>query len=312
MEIWLIILLSILGFILLCVIVIGIIGFNMIYVRKESASEYPLAINEERLGRFFDGIKRSYDNYLKIDNKEILKINSINNKELIGELIRNKENDKKEIPTVVIFAHGHHSEGRVDIALFHNFTFKNYDTLLIDHEGHGKSEGRYSGFGIYESENLTLWVKKINELYNHNVNIFLFGVSLGGNTVLLTSNKEMENVRGIISDCAFSSTYEIVKSISKLNFVAFSTCIISSIIIHRNVFRYNTRKCVKESKYPILFIHGKEDYFVPTWMSIKNDKICFSKHKLILFDNAKHAQSYINNPELYEKEFNEFINNNLK
>ncbi len=312
MEIWLIILLSILGFILLCVIVVGIIGFNMIYIRKDSESEYPLAINKERLGRFFDGIKNSYDSYLENKDKEIIKIKSVNNKELIGELIKNKENDEKEIPTVIIFAHGHHSEGRVDIALFHNFTFKNYDTLLIDHEGHGKSEGKYSGFGIYESENLTLWVKKINELYNHKVNIFLFGVSLGGNTVLLTASKNMENVNGIISDCAFTSTYQIVKSIAKLNFVAFSTCLIASIIIHRNVFKYSTIKCVKNSKYPILFIHGKEDYFVPTRMSLENEKVCSSKHKLVLFDNAKHAQSYINNPELYEKEFSEFINDKLK
>ena len=292
-------------------IVVGIIGFKMIYVRKEGKDEDKLVFSKERLGKYYDDVINSYNSYLENKNKEIIKIKSVNNKELIGELIKNKENDQKEIPTVVIFAHGHHSEGRVDIALFHNFIFKNYDSLLIDHEGHGKSEGKYSGFGIYESENLALWVKKINEIYNHKVNIFLFGVSLGGNTVLLTSSKNMENVKGIISDCAFTSTYQIVKSISKLNFVAFSTCLFSSLIIHRNVFKYSSIKCVKNSKYPILFIHGKEDNFVPTWMGIENDKACTSKHKLVLFDDAKHARSYITNPNLYEKEFNDFINSNL-
>ncbi len=311
METWLIILLSIIGIILFLTILIGIIGFKMIYIRKESKNEYPDMINEERFGKFYSGVKNSYDSYLKIENKEIIKIKGVNNKELYGELIRNKENNQKEIPTVIIFAHGHHCEGSVDIALFHNFTFINYDTLLIDHEGHGKSEGKYSGFGIYESENLILWINKINELYNHKVNIFLFGVSLGGNTVLLVSSLNMENVKGIISDCAFTSTYQIVKSISKLNFVAFSTCLFASLIIHRNVFKYNTIKCVKNSKYPILFIHGKDDHYVPTWMSVKNDEVCSSKHKLVLFDNAKHARSYLTNPSLYEKEFNEFIKNNL-
>ncbi len=311
MEIWLIILLSILGFILLSMIIIGIVGFKLIYIRKEYKDVYHSLINEERFGKYYEEIKESYDDYLKLENKEIVKIKSSTNKELNGELIKNKENNLKEIPTLIILAHGHHSEGKIDIALFHNFTFKNYDILLIDHLGHGKSEGKYSGFGIYESENLSLWVKKMNELYNHKVNIFLFGVSLGGNSVLLTSSKDMENVKGIIADCAFTSTFKIAKHISKLNFVAFSTCLFASLIIHRNVFKYSSIKCVKNSKYPILFIHGKEDLYVPTSMSIENDKACSSKHKLVLFDNAKHARSYITNPKLYEEVFNKFIKDNL-
>lgn len=293
-------------------IVIGIIGFNLIYIRKTSKTEDPLAIRKDKLGKDYKDIINCYHFNLENKEKETIKIKSVDNKLLIGELIRNKENNEKEIPTVIIFSHGHHSEGRVDIALFHNFTFKKYDTLLIDHQGHGKSEGKYSGFGIYESENLMLWVKKINELYNHKVNIFLFGVSLGGNSVLLTSSTKMENVKGIISDCAFTSTYQITKSISKLNFVAFCVCLIALIIIHRNVFKYNSIKCVKNSKYPILFIHGKIDDYVPTWMSIKNDEECTSWHELVLFDNAKHARSYLVNPSLYEETFNKFINENIK
>ncbi len=302
----LIIILSIILFFILLMIILGIIGYNFIY--KRTKKPYCVLDVEDDKFRFPLKVKEKYIEFINYPHEEIYIKNNRNIK-LYGEL-RKSKNPQNNKPIVILFSHGHLSNGKCDVPLFYNFQLNNYDLLSIDHEGNGNSEGKHSGFGIYEYENILLWVNKINEIYNHNVDIYLHGVSMGSNSILLTVDKKMENVKGLIADCGYTSTYDIVKHLTKFHFAAFSVCLFNSLILKRNVFKYSTLKTLKNSLYPILFIHGDNDKFVPTFMSLKNEKVCSSKHKIILFKNAGHARSYFEDPVLYEQEFNDFIKEN--
>ncbi len=307
MSIVLIIIISVLTFFLTLIFVLGVIGYNMVYKRPKN----PYQVDKTPDNKFMFPliVKEKYQEYINIPFEEI-RISNPRGKSLYGELRRSPLQKDKEIPTIILFSHGHLSSGRNDMPLFCNFQLKKYDVLAIDHEGNGLSEGGHSGFGIYEYENIMLWVRKINEIYNHKVNIFLHGVSMGSNSVLLTANHKMENVKGIIGDCGYTSTYAILHKITKSHIAAFSVCLINSFILKRNIFKYSTTKALSKSLYPVLLIHGKEDNFVPFYMSEKNDKACSSKHKFTPFDGASHAMSYLTNPDMYEKEFDSFINGN--
>ena len=309
LKIILIVVFSVLAFILLVIIILGIIGYNIIYKRTKENYDV-LKVSDDKF-KYPLIVKEKCIEYRNIPCEEIYITNKRNIK-LYGELRKCNIQKNNEIPTIILFSHGYQSSSSNDVPLFCNFQLKNYDILAIDHEGHGKSGGKHSGFGIYEYENIILWVNKINEIYNHKVNIFLHGVSMGSNSVLLTASTKMENVKGIIGDCGFTSTYDITKYLSKLHFVAFSICLVNSTIIRRNIFKYSTTKTLSKSLYPILLIHGKDDKFVPFFMSEKNDKACKSEHKFIAIDKASHAKSYLTNPSLYEEEFNEFIKENIK
>ena len=308
MKLLLIIIFSVIALFILLTIIIGLIGYKLIYQRNKKP--YDLLTNDAGPFSFPIEAKKKCLEFRNMPHKEIYITNKRGIK-LYGEL-RKAEHEFNDVPTVILFAHGHKSAGNNDIAIFYNFQLKNYDLLTIDHEGGGKSGGKHSGFGIYEQEDIRLWVEELNKIYHHKVNIFLHGVSMGCNSVLLTSDKPMENVKGIIADCGFTSTYRIVRHMVKLHTLAFMVCLFNSIVIKRNIFKYSTLKVLKRSLYPILFIHGKADNYVPTYMSVMNDKVCASKHKLVLVDNANHAMSYITNPTLYENEFNSFIKNTLE
>ncbi len=308
MKLFLIIFISIIIFLLLLTVIIGLIGYKLIYQRNKKP--YDLLTNDAGPFSFPPETKKKCAEFRNMLHEEIYITNKRGIK-LYGEL-RKTEHKFNDVPTVILFAHGHKSAGNNDIAIFYNFPLKNYDLLTIDHEGGGKSGGKHSGFGIYEQEDIRLWVEELNRIYNHKVNIFLHGVSMGCNSVLLTADKTMENVKGIIADCGFISTYRIVRHMVKLNTLAFMVCLFNSLVIKRNIFKYSTLKVLKHSLYPILFIHGKADNYVPTYMSIMNNKVCTSKHKLVLVDNANHAMSYITNPVLYETEYNSFIKNTLQ
>ncbi len=295
---------SLLLLLLVAISVIGIIGYNRIYKRTKK----PYCVLDVPDDKFLFPleVKERYKEYIAIPCVE-LHITNERKKVLYGELRRNEKQKNAKRPILILFSHGHLSSGANDIALFDYFTLKRYDVLAIDHESSGKSEGRHSGFGVYEAENIELWVKKINEIYGHNVDIYLHGVSMGSFSVLLTSDRRMENVKGIIGDCGYTSTYGIVRHLCKSRFVAFSVCLFNSLVLRRNVFKYKTEKSLAKSLYPVLLFHGEEDKLVPFHMSEINDAACSSKHRFVGVSKAKHAMSYLTDPKRYEKEFDDFI-----
>ena len=64
---------------------------------------------------------------------------------------------------------------------------------------------------------------------------------------------------------------------------------------------------LKDNRVPVLFVHGKEDKFVPTWMSQKNYDACTSKKRLLMVENAGHGSSIFENQPLYEQTEKEFL-----
>ena len=70
---------------------------------------------------------------------------------------------------------------------------------------------------------------------------------------------------------------------------------------------YSTLDALKDNRVPVLFVHGKEDKFVPTWMSQKNYDTCPSKKRLLMVENAGHGSSIFENRELYERTEREFL-----
>lgn len=70
---------------------------------------------------------------------------------------------------------------------------------------------------------------------------------------------------------------------------------------------YSTLTAVRDSRCPTLFIHGKEDNFVPTWMSQKNYELCSTPKELLLVEHAGHGASYYENQPQYEEAESRFI-----
>lgn len=55
----------------------------------------------------------------------------------------------------------------------------------------------------------------------------------------------------------------------------------------------STLDAVRESRYPILFIHGTGDTFVPCEMTKEAYAACTSEKELVLVDGAEHGKSYL-------------------
>lgn len=218
--------------------------------------------------------------------------------------------------TIAVCVHGYTTTGMDACSSIATYFLKNgYDCLIMDNRAHGKSEGDYVGFGILDRYDLIKWLEYLNDRFEGKKNIILYGVSMGGSTVLMTAGLESfpKNVKAIIAECAFTTPYDVFAHILKRDYhmAKFPIMNINDRMC-RKTAGYGFKDCstldtVKATSCPILFVHGSEDDFVPTHMSHENYEACTAPKELLIVENAGHAASYYESPELYQKTIEEFL-----
>ena len=190
----------------------------------------------------------------------------------------------------------------------------NHNEILIDHRGHGSSQGSSICFGVKEKYDVLSWINYTIERFGKDCKIILAGVSMGAATILMSSGLDLpRNVVGIVADCPYSSPKEIIRKVIKEDMklpvnVCYPFVFLGALIFAG--YKLNSLgadELVKKSKTPILLIHGKEDTFVPPYMSEKIYKNIASYKELHFFDNAEHGISYMVDPEKYAKIVCSFI-----
>lgn len=216
---------------------------------------------------------------------------------------------------VVICHHGYTSKALDNSAIAVFFHELGYDVLMADNRAHGESEGKYVGFGILDRYDCLEWIKLMDKRYEGKKDILLYGISMGATTVLMASSLPglPKSVKAIISDCAFTSPYDVFSHILKRDYhlPKFPVMNINDAICRKKAgygFKdYSTLDAVKSTTVPILFIHGKSDNFVPSWMTEENYKECTAPKDILFVDNAGHGASYYENTEQYEAKVKEFL-----
>lgn len=221
---------------------------------------------------------------------------------------------EKPSDKLVIFHHGF-TGGAMDNAahamFFHNL---GYEVLLPELRAHGESEGKYVGFGILDRFDTLEWVRYSRKRFGSGVKILLHGTSMGASTALMALGLDeiQETVSAVIADCAFTSPYEILAHVIKNDYhlppapILKAAGILAKKDAGYSFDEYSTLDALRGNNVPVLFIHGREDTFVPTWMSRKNYEACPGKKELLIVDNAGHGSSVFENQPLYERTEEEF------
>lgn len=220
--------------------------------------------------------------------------------------------DKKR---VVICMHGYTSRSLQDFTGLTDYYFKRgYAMLQPDARAHGESEGEYIGFGCLDRKDLVKWIDWVFEKCGEDVEIILHGISMGGATALMASGLELpKQVKGIVSDCAFTSPKEVFTHVLKTMYHLPSFPIIPGAdFVNRRLAGYGMDECnakreVEKTRIPILFIHGEKDTFVPAGMCKELYDSCASQKKMLIVSGAAHGESYYKDTEAYEAALDEFL-----
>ena len=218
-------------------------------------------------------------------------------------------------PKIVICFHGYTSQGLSDyIGLSDYYQKRGFAMLLPDARAHGTSEGEYVGFGCLDRKDALVWIDWVTGELGEDVEILLHGTSMGAATLLMLSGLSLpEQVKGIVSDCGFTSPKEVFTHVlhTMYHLPAFPV-IPGADLVNRRLAGYGMDECnakreVEKATVPILFIHGEADTFVPCNMCEEIYENCASPKSKLIVAGAAHAESYYKDMESYENALTEFI-----
>jgi hypothetical protein len=241
-------------------------------------------------------------------------IQSFDGLQLQGYRIRAKTPSNKWV--VLVHGYGNSANGMVAQAKY--LHSKGFNLLIPDARGHGLSEGDYIGMGWHERRDIVEWSNTI-VADNQQAEIALYGVSMGGATVMMASGEAdlPTQVRAIVEDCGYSSilaefTHQLdaqfhLGPFPVMNFSSLVTRVRAGFWLGEG----DVVKQVQKSTRPMLFIHGTADDYVPTAMVEDVYNAANTPKEKLLVTGAAHAKSLEQDPALYWATIEKFLAQHL-
>ena len=258
--------------------------------------------------------KKEVDKWLKTVKTDEATVKSDDGLKLWGKIyLQDNKSDKW-----AIIAHGYTSshEDMQPIAL--NFYNQGYNVLTPDMRAHGNSEGQYIGMGWLDRKDMLKWIDYVISL-DKNAQIALYGESMGGATVMMTSGEDLpSNVKAIVEDCGYTSVLEMFKKELNERFglkpfpILNAAEMVTQLRAKYNFTEASALEQVKKSKTPMLFTHGGNDTYVPTKMVYELYEAANVEKDMLIIDGAAHGAAPDVDPKTYYEKVFSFLDKYIK
>ena len=211
----------------------------------------------------------------------------------------------------VICIHGYTSHAEREWAFPGLFYLSlGYNVLIPYQRAHGISGGKYISFGALEHVDMLNWVKKINEI-NPDSKIIILGLSMGGGIALELSDKDMKNVKAIISDAPSDSIKGFFMGVAAHVFKKDAEKIASYAISRFekefgvDINDFERLDVVANSKYPLLLSAGSAENCEELFETIKSKNP--KPTEIIILPGCNHGNGMYKQTELYQQTIKTFI-----
>ena len=264
---------------------------------------------------------RIYEVHRETIKKWILAVRSMSHKNVEikshdGLTLRGKYYEYSPDAPIELMLHGYRGNSERDLSggVLRAFAV-GHNVLVVDNRGCGASEGRFSTFGVFETEDCLLWIDYILDYINFSSKIILTGVSMGAATVLMTACRHElpPNVIGVLADCGYTSAEDIIsKVVTDMRFppkLLLPLIRLGGKILGKfDIKDASPIDVIGECTLPVIFYHGDDDRYVPYEMSVKNFEKCGAENKkMITIEGAGHGLCYVVNPSKYIMELKNFF-----
>jgi uncharacterized protein len=213
----------------------------------------------------------------------------------------------------IIIAHGV-TETKINSIKYMNlFLRRGYNAIIYDHRRHGESGGKTTSFGHYEKFDLKAIINWLRNEKGPSLNLGIHGESMGAATMLLYAGMLEDGADFYIADCPFSDLKEQLSYQLRKEFKLIPSILIPiADLLLRLRDKYSINhvspiSVIDTIKHPILFIHSENDDFILPSMTKELYEQKQGPKMLYLAANGRHAQSFNENPEDYERVIDEFL-----
>ena len=309
MGYWSIPLIVILALAVIFFATICICFFKIFYsFRRKEKEEYPIPA-----GKAYEPHRDQMVKWIK--NARELPHTDVSITSFDGLKLRGKYYQHSPDAPIEILFHGYKGTSERDLSGGIYRCFKlGHNALIVDHRASGNSEGRIITFGAKESRDCVDWVNFVINNINKDSKIIITGISMGAATVMMAASMELpENVIGVLADCGYTSTKDIIKKVMRdmklpadllYPFARLSAKMFGGFDPDKSSPIESMKKC----RLPVIFYHGDVDGFVPCYMSEQNFDACASERKrLVIIEGADHGLCFPVDIKKYIDELDAFF-----
>ena len=216
---------------------------------------------------------------------------------------------------VAIVVHGWRDTAIKFMTIARIYEQAGYHVLMPDLHAHGLSEGEAVQMGWKDRKDVLHWMTVASKLFGTN-DFVIHGVSMGAATTMCVSGEKMpecvKNVR-FVEDCGYTSvwdefSYELKEEFGLSDFpILYASSLLCKIKYGWSFGEASSIKQVRKCPYPMLFIHGDDDTFVPSEMVHPLYEAKQGEKELWITKGTKHARSYSDYREEYIQRVRAFI-----
>ena len=191
------------------------------------------------------------------------------------------------------------------------FLKRGFAVFIYDHRNHGLSGGKNTSYGYYEKFDLKKCTDWIYDKVGKDIIVGLHGESMGAGVALQNIAID-QRIKFCIDDCGYSDAQDLfVHRLKKdYNIKKIPLVKLASIISKMRVgleFKDVSPITTLPKQIPILFIHGEEDDYVPTFMCKQMYSVKNGYKEIYIATGAGHAEAYWKNKVEYEKKVDGFL-----
>jgi len=232
-----------------------------------------------------------------------------------GMTLRGKYFEYKKGAPIEIMFHGYRGNSERDMSGgVHRCFALGRSALIVDQRAMGKSDGHVITFGNKEKRDAVSWIDYVINSIDGDAKIILTGISMGAATVMEAASLDLPpNVVGVLADCGYTSTREIIKKVMRdiklpaelfYPFVRLGARLYGGFDPDASSPIDSMKKCT----IPVIFYHGDADDFVPCYMSEQCFEACASERKkLVIIKGAGHGLAFPCDRDSYYIALEEFF-----
>lgn len=192
-----------------------------------------------------------------------------------------------------------------------------YNVFLPELRYSGLSGGSHIQMAWLDRTDVIRWLDVANHLFSANdstdTRMVVHGISMGAATTMCISGETLPDfVHCMVEDCGYTSVWDEYEGQLKAQFhlpafpLLYLTSWLTDLRYGWNFKEASPLEQIKKSTYPMLFIHGDEDTFVPTWMGDTLYELYPGPKEYWRVPGAAHAESYLKYPKEYTERVKKF------